>query len=1528
MEIQQKANSLALLALQQLPHNPSVALKITQEAYKTYAHPLIHKQLMDIKSRYRFYDKTFIGSLAKLSPKGLFTDDLNNNLCLYSLEGKRQATFTCKKSILSFVEHEENVYGVDEEQVYAWDMNGELKNVFPHTLRDPLLHKKCDGELLLSCYQIIDEVTYYHIWNLYQEKVITLPSTDAMFFNRPLCIVFAEKHALILTSEGISGDLLMGVPHNYAHIWSYDGELLFSLTGHNCGICCASFSPTQELIVTGSYDSQVILWNFKGQILQKFHSHTHRITSVNFSHDGQKIISTSVDGTAVIQNLKGKELHTLHSGQMPLKTAMFGDNDTVVVSVDTANNVRLWDVSEAKTTVFSRTSDEGFVAVSHSGRYLLVQNDFGDEDSLDLYDKFSFCDRLTTNEAFGDISPDEQYIVTQGNGDYYSGDWFSYQGVGLWSINGELLRSFPLHDVVQLRFSPVDETILVRQCDCLQLLDYQGKTRTRFSIPSPIVYCDFSRCGQKIYIAEQQAIKVYNIDGEITENIALQHAICCCVISNEYIVAGNKEGSILLWERSGKFVRKFRAHDAQITCIQIYNDYILSGAKDRIAKLWNTAGEQLQTFTGHKSPIKTVAFVGEKNKILTACASYGYLWNNFTHTDIDSPHLVDLHRAGYTISDEQFLSETDKVRRWHYAHYVSTSTAKKLLEPDLYTSTKVNLLYMEICENDCDIDKILRSDLQNLSAYLHHNDILDYKVYSEMIKQQPHFAKEIKTVHLGVKQHMQQYSFGKLQQAEDPQKLIAYAYYFATLDNQHSSYSRGKNERNFLLESPQLNVYLEFTEKACTDNLSKAKQLLQKALLQQKNSFAVVTLFNICETLGENCWDKIFDYDDFATLNLFVEVLYRKCCKDHPEKQSFVALLKKLRDKMPNDKITPAMVSVYFYLNTIEPCESTHTMQEYVSTLTDVEDLMMVYAMKPPQPLQQIIISKIQQCLPQQYVRPSVIREIIYNNMEINLEKNAHCISTYQLLCWLLNRSTTNDEELLYSISKKLLQRGYRSNKVCEVYCSTAHFWETKARQDPQNKSLYLQRAQKIHNINIYIHSTQKIAIQKQVQHELYTAWNQLLQGKFCAAEDSLTLVMIFSNTSWPIPYYAHWLLLTDQWQLAKQVYEEYCEKPYPEDNVLFPKKDYPQNFRQAFLRSLIAIQEYGIRHPQINTVQQMLKGPYEKAQEMIAQQNYQQAQELLQSYLRENNNLKAVIMLGEVREKLNGKFDLDVFSTINDVDDIHKLCELLEEKREPRYITPLIFLYEKLYELPDLEKYPKANAAIHLNCLYSVSNKMHKVEAFCKLLSKEQAVFYTEEIFLELSFAQKKEGITSILPVFCKQALQFLSEEEAYSALGNLYIQITERMRNWENFVGNNIYLHNAPQIEPLVESVLQQVNSRYYFEWTFNINKLAIILYRYVHKNNTSLESKLAEVYQEIVCACIENGELAKAKLLVTECKDIQSCVWLGNLVRIYTEEYDVVVREWDATVDKDKLKHTLQMLIKKGVENSNVTQILNRR
>lgn len=111
-----------------------------------------------------------------------------------------------------------------------------------------------------------------------------------------------EGHSGWITAVALCEDMkrVATAAHDYtARIYSFSGELLHVLRGHDDFLHAVAICPHNGIIVTGGRDSRIILWDMAtGKHCNSWKAHEGWVRSLAFSQDGKYILSAGNDGIA------------------------------------------------------------------------------------------------------------------------------------------------------------------------------------------------------------------------------------------------------------------------------------------------------------------------------------------------------------------------------------------------------------------------------------------------------------------------------------------------------------------------------------------------------------------------------------------------------------------------------------------------------------------------------------------------------------------------------------------------------------------------------------------------------------------------------------------------------------------------------------------------------------------------------------------------------------------------------------------------------------------------------------------------------------------------------------------------------------------------------------------------------------------------------------------------------------------------------------------------------------------------------
>jgi WD40 repeat protein/serine/threonine protein kinase len=187
-----------------------------------------------------------------------------------------------------------------------------------------------------------------------------------------------------------------------------------------------AFSPSSEMMVSGSADRLVYVWNLKKKKpVRKMSGHTDVVTSVAYSADGERIISGSLDGTARVWNSSnGKSLLQYSEHNHWVLSIATPYHKELILTGGRDQTVRLWNTQSGETvSVYERPrsprkAEYGSVSfnagkVLWAGYDSMVLWDYG---TGEILTKFISCQEKGAIEPYmkGALSQDGRIAVTVG----------------------------------------------------------------------------------------------------------------------------------------------------------------------------------------------------------------------------------------------------------------------------------------------------------------------------------------------------------------------------------------------------------------------------------------------------------------------------------------------------------------------------------------------------------------------------------------------------------------------------------------------------------------------------------------------------------------------------------------------------------------------------------------------------------------------------------------------------------------------------------------------------------------------------------------------------------------------------------------------------------------------------------------------------------------------------------------------------------------------------------------------------------
>ncbi|MCG5060424.1 MAG: serine/threonine protein kinase [Limnoraphis sp. WC205] len=270
------------------------------------------------------------------------------------------------------------------------------------------------------------------------------------------CLYTLKGHRNAVTSISFSPTeniIASGSQDQTIEIWQLErGKRWYTLTGHSNWVTSIAISPNGEILASGSRDHTIEIWDLKkGKRWYTLTGHQDGVEVVAFSPNGEILASGSRDRTIEIWDLKkGKRWYTLSGHQDRVYGLAFSPDGRLLVSGSRDKTVRLWDLQKAKALqIFQDHSDwVRTVAFSSNGQQLATGSRDGMIKLWQLQGESLVIQRTLRadqSDVFSIAYSSDGQLLASGN----------QHGIDLWDVkSGTLLETLTDHsaDVLSVMF--------------------------------------------------------------------------------------------------------------------------------------------------------------------------------------------------------------------------------------------------------------------------------------------------------------------------------------------------------------------------------------------------------------------------------------------------------------------------------------------------------------------------------------------------------------------------------------------------------------------------------------------------------------------------------------------------------------------------------------------------------------------------------------------------------------------------------------------------------------------------------------------------------------------------------------------------------------------------------------------------------------------------------------------------------------------------------------------------------------------
>ncbi|MBE9100520.1 BTAD domain-containing putative transcriptional regulator [Vacuolonema iberomarrocanum] len=513
---------------------------------------------------------------------------------------------------------------------------------------------------------------------------------------KPILTVQASTSWIIDLDFSQNGQQLVSEQTSSLNVWDVaSGQLIKTLNGHKSLIWTVASSPTENLLVSGSVDADLIVWDLeKSELLHRLIGHTQQINAAAFSPDGTQIVSASVDKTLRIWNFKTGEMLNDWPCESEPQCVSFSPNGQHLAIGQYDGTINIWNLQTEQIELTFKAHQSQIVSIAFSpcGEYLASG---GVDATTKLWDpKTGQLLHITTvyiNSIWRlAFTPDGKYLAVSSNDSTirlwempkkqlfktlqgYS-SWVTTvrfhpkqpllcSGSGdckvrLWNvITGDLVKTFEGQRdwILRVTLSPCGQKVVSGSNDStIHIWDVETgqHLNTLLGHNAPIWSVEFSPDGQQLLSSSfDQTIRLWNVTtGQAT---TMKQAHKGWVFDARFSPDGKQfastgmDGAIKLWNAETTApIRSWQSQQGSTWALAFSADgkRLFTGGEAPIVKVWNTeTSELLQTLEGHVAGVWAIEASPDGNLLASGCDDQTVkLWDVHTGQLLQT---LDLHQG-------------------------------------------------------------------------------------------------------------------------------------------------------------------------------------------------------------------------------------------------------------------------------------------------------------------------------------------------------------------------------------------------------------------------------------------------------------------------------------------------------------------------------------------------------------------------------------------------------------------------------------------------------------------------------------------------------------------------------------------------------------------------------------------------------------------------------------------------------------------------------------------------------------------
>jgi WD40 repeat protein/tetratricopeptide (TPR) repeat protein len=424
-------------------------------------------------------------------------------------------------------------------------------------------------------------------------------------------------------------------PQNRIYLWTGNGQLIHSLSGHTSSVSNVYFSPNSQRIVTIGDDNLIHLYDKDGQLVAILKGHLNQVSEVSFSPDSAIIASSSSDtsGRSVIKlwSQNGTLLTELNGRGVgksrfssDKKAIQFSPDNKTIAILNADRTVQLWTIEGQAIATLPHNGDVTDLDFSSDGRLLATASA---DTTIRLWDVNHLLSKSDQRPQIvrGHLDQVKQVLFNPNGQTFVS---VSRDGmIQLWRRNGARLKTLqPASSpekqrtwVNSIQFSQDGKVIVaqVRESDRLRLKLWndQGKeleVDQRTDDLDNLVEASFSPTTKNLVLVKQNPVlKLWGLDGSLLATFQGHRDIVNSVSfspDGQLLASASDDKTVKLWNRQGQ-LQKTLFHTRKVNSVSFSPDgqLLASASDDKTVKLWNRQG-QLQKTLKHKDKVNSVSF--------------------------------------------------------------------------------------------------------------------------------------------------------------------------------------------------------------------------------------------------------------------------------------------------------------------------------------------------------------------------------------------------------------------------------------------------------------------------------------------------------------------------------------------------------------------------------------------------------------------------------------------------------------------------------------------------------------------------------------------------------------------------------------------------------------------------------------------------------------------------------------------------------------------------------------------------------